>query len=186
MRLLRSSLRTRAALAHLAATLAARRVRAQTIEEKAQLCAACHGENGIPQQKTTPVIWGQHQGYLYLQLRDYKSGARKNDIMTPLAQTLERDDMMALAQLFLAEAVARSAASRAAPRRRGRAGAARQHRDRLHIGALRPRRHIGRRRRLLQVGPALLREIERQRHHVVALSVCASADMISLLRAPLL
>ena len=49
---------------------------AQTIEEKAQLCAACHGENGIPQEKTTPVIWGQYQGYLYLELRDYKSGAR--------------------------------------------------------------------------------------------------------------
>jgi cytochrome c553 len=74
--------------------------RAETVEEKAQLCAACHGENGIPQQKTMPVIWGQHQGYLYLQLRDYKSGARKNDIMSPLAQTLERDDMMALALYF--------------------------------------------------------------------------------------
>jgi cytochrome c553 len=73
---------------------------AETIEDKAQLCAACHGENGIPQQKTTPVIWGQHQGYLYLDLRDYKSGARKNDIMSPLAQTLERDDMMALALYF--------------------------------------------------------------------------------------
>src|SRR5262245_56825718 len=70
---------------------------AETIEEKAQLCAACHGENGIPQQKTTPVIWGQYQGYLVLDLRDYKSSARKNDIMTPLAQTLERDDLMALA-----------------------------------------------------------------------------------------
>jgi cytochrome c553 len=73
---------------------------AQTIEEKAQLCAACHGENGIPQEKTTPVIWGQYQGYLYLELRDYKSGARKNDIMSPLAETLARDDMMALALYF--------------------------------------------------------------------------------------
>jgi cytochrome c553 len=74
--------------------------RADTVEEKAQLCAACHGENGIPQQKTMPVIWGQGQGYLYLQLRDYKSGARKNDIMSPIAQTIERDDMMALALYF--------------------------------------------------------------------------------------
>src|SRR5215471_20616718 len=73
---------------------------AQTVEEKAQICGACHGENGIPQQKTMPVIWGQQQGYLYLQLRDYKSGARKNDIMSPLAQSLERDDMMALALYF--------------------------------------------------------------------------------------
>ena len=72
---------------------------AQTIEEKAQICGACHGENGVPQQKTMPVIWGQYQGYLYLQLRDYKSG-RKNDIMSPLAQTMERDDMMALALYF--------------------------------------------------------------------------------------
>jgi cytochrome c553 len=46
------------------------------------------------------VIWGQHQGYLYLQLRDYKSGSRRNDIMSPLAQTLERDDMMAIALYF--------------------------------------------------------------------------------------
>ena len=73
---------------------------AQTIEEKAAACAACHGENGVPPDKTFPVIWGQHQGYLYLQLRDYKSGARKSDIMSPLAQTMERDDMMALALYF--------------------------------------------------------------------------------------
>jgi cytochrome c553 len=73
---------------------------AQAIEQKAQLCAACHGETGVPQQKTTPVIWGQQLGYLYVQLRDFKSGARKNDQMSPIAAPLERDDMMALAQYF--------------------------------------------------------------------------------------
>ena len=41
------------------------------------MCGGCHGENGVPQEKTTPVIWGQHLGYLYLQLRDYKRGDRK-------------------------------------------------------------------------------------------------------------
>src|SRR4051795_5088612 len=61
---------------------------AQTIEEKAQLCAACHGENGIPQEKTTPVVWGQYQGYLYLEQRNYKSAERKNDITSPLAEPL--------------------------------------------------------------------------------------------------
>src|SRR3954470_10853751 len=75
-------------------------VRADTLEEKAAMCAGCHGENGIPQEKTTPVIWGQHQGYLYLQLRDYKRGDRKDEVMEPIAQSLERDDMMALAQFF--------------------------------------------------------------------------------------
>lgn len=87
-------------IAILAALLLPAASPAQTIEEKAQLCAACHGENGIPQEKTTPVIWGQYQGYLYLELRDYKSGARKNDIMSPLAETLAREDMMALALYF--------------------------------------------------------------------------------------
>ena len=74
--------------------------RAQSIEEKAQICSACHSENGIPRDKATPVIAGQHQGYLYLQLRDYKLGTRANEVMAPIAQALERDEMMALAEYF--------------------------------------------------------------------------------------
>ena len=73
---------------------------AQSIDEKAQVCAGCHGENGVPQLPGAPVIWGQQQGYLYLELRDYKSGARQNDVMSPIAQSLERDDMAALALYF--------------------------------------------------------------------------------------
>jgi cytochrome c553 len=75
---------------------------AQTIEEKAQVCAVCHGEDGKPQQQPfpIPVIWGQQLGYLFFQLRDFKSGFRKNEQMTPLAQALERDDLLALAQYF--------------------------------------------------------------------------------------
>jgi cytochrome c553 len=73
---------------------------AQSIDEKAQVCAGCHGESGVPQQKTWPAIWGQQQGYLYLQLRDFKSGARKDDVMSPIAQSLERADMQALALYF--------------------------------------------------------------------------------------
>jgi cytochrome c553 len=75
-------------------------VRAQTIEEQAQICSACHGENGVPQDKATPVIAGQHQGYLYLQLRDYKNGTRANEVMASIAGALERDEMMALAEYF--------------------------------------------------------------------------------------
>ena len=73
---------------------------AQTIEEKAQICSACHGDDGVPQDKATPVIAGQHQGYLYLQLRDYKNGTRANEPMASIAGALERDDMMALAEYF--------------------------------------------------------------------------------------
>jgi cytochrome c553 len=74
--------------------------RAQTIDEQAALCAACHGENGVPQQPSTPIIWGQNQGYLYLQLRDYQRGTRKNEQMSSLSSALSREEMMALAEYF--------------------------------------------------------------------------------------
>ena len=73
---------------------------ADPIEEKAKVCTACHGEAGIPQLKTTPVIWGQNAGYLFLQLRDFKAGARKNDLMSPVAATLAREDLLPLASYF--------------------------------------------------------------------------------------
>jgi cytochrome c553 len=73
---------------------------ADAVEEKTKLCATCHGEEGVPISKTIPVIWGQNEGYLYLQLRDFKSGARKNPLMNPIATQLEKDDMKALAAHF--------------------------------------------------------------------------------------
>ena len=73
---------------------------ADPIEDKAKLCVTCHGEQGIPQLKTTPVIWGQNAGYLFLQLRDFQSGARKNDLMSPIAATLAKEDLLPLAIYF--------------------------------------------------------------------------------------
>ena len=73
---------------------------AQSIEEKTQVCAGCHGQNGKPVDKAIPVIWGQQQGYLYIQLRDFKRGDRKNDIMQPIVASMERADMLAIAEYF--------------------------------------------------------------------------------------
>jgi cytochrome c553 len=96
----RRAARLRAVLMTAAVAMLMTGAAAQTSDEKARVCAGCHGENGVPQQKDWPVIWGQQQGYLYLQLRDFKSGARKNDIMSALTQSMERDEMMALALYF--------------------------------------------------------------------------------------
>ena len=73
---------------------------ADSIEEKAQVCAGCHGADGKPIDKTIPVIWGQQAGYIYIQLRDFKRGDRKSDIMQPIASAFERDDMLAIAEYF--------------------------------------------------------------------------------------
>ena len=73
---------------------------ADAIEDKASVCTACHGEKGLPLEPSIPIIWGQQEGYLYLQLRDFQKGARKDDRMTPIAQSLSKDDAQALAAYF--------------------------------------------------------------------------------------
>lgn len=73
---------------------------AQSIEAKVQICAGCHGEDGKPVDKTIPTIWGQQLGYIYIQLRDFKRGDRKNDTMQPIASEMERGDMLAIAEYF--------------------------------------------------------------------------------------
>jgi cytochrome c553 len=73
---------------------------AQSIAEKVEVCAGCHGQDGKPIDKTTPVIWGQQTGYIYIQLRDFKRGDRKNEIMQPIVASFEKEDMLAIAEYF--------------------------------------------------------------------------------------
>ena len=86
---------------------------ADSIEDKAALCGACHGEKGLPADPSIPIIWGQHEGYLYLELRDFQKGARKDDRMTPIAQSLSKEDAMALAAYFAAKSWPRTGAPEA-------------------------------------------------------------------------
>jgi cytochrome c553 len=83
--------------------LAARAPAAETIAEKAEVCSACHGENGVPIDKVIPNIWGQNEGYIYIELRDMKKGARKNEQMAPVVQDMSREDMLAFAAYFAAK-----------------------------------------------------------------------------------
>ena len=76
---------------------------AQSVEEKVQVCAACHGADGKPVDKTIPTIWGQQAGYIYIELRDFKRGDRKSDIMQPIASSMERQDMLDIAQYLSAK-----------------------------------------------------------------------------------
>jgi cytochrome c553 len=77
---------------------------ADDIETKAEACAACHGQNGVPiDPKTVPIIWGQQQSYLVKQLHDYRSGDRDNPIMSPIAKGLAQDDLRKIAAYFAAK-----------------------------------------------------------------------------------
>jgi cytochrome c553 len=75
---------------------------AESIEEKAVLCGACHGLKGVPEDKSIPIIWGQNSGYLYLQFRDFQKGARKDERMSAVAQNVVKEDALALAEYFAA------------------------------------------------------------------------------------
>ena len=88
------------------------------IEAKAQVCAACHGQNGVPTDpKTIPIIWGQQQSYLVKQLHDYRSGDRDNPIMSPIAKSLAQEDLRKIAAYFAAKGwpTQRAAAASASP-----------------------------------------------------------------------
>jgi cytochrome c553 len=86
------------------AVIAAPAYAADDIEAKAQACAACHGQNGVPvEPKTIPIIWGQQQSYLVKQMHDYRSGDRDNPIMSPIAKGLAQEDLRKIAAYFAAK-----------------------------------------------------------------------------------
>jgi cytochrome c553 len=94
---------------------------ANDIEATAQLCAACHGQNGVPSDpKTVPIIWGQEPSYLFKQMRNYRNGERDNPIMSPIAKSLAEEDLRKIASYFAAKSwPAQSATATPAPPPKG-------------------------------------------------------------------
>ena len=70
---------------------------------KAGLCMACHGPQGNPVMPLTPALAGQTARYIYLQLRDFQEGRRSNELMSPMAKDLTRDEMRELGAWFAAQ-----------------------------------------------------------------------------------
>ncbi len=70
------------------------------LRETIETCAGCHGERGASTEDSFPILAGQELYYLYVQLKDYKSGLRKNEIMTPIVAKLEKKELLALAKYF--------------------------------------------------------------------------------------
>ncbi|MGH7030077.1 MAG: c-type cytochrome [Stellaceae bacterium] len=67
---------------------------------KTQLCASCHGRDGVPSDHTVPIIWGQQAGYLRKQLNDYKNGDRDSQSMSSIAESLSDRDVSQIAAQF--------------------------------------------------------------------------------------
>lgn len=66
----------------------------------ADVCAACHGEEGTTISDAFPRLAGQSPEAIYKQLSDYRSGARYNDQMTPIAQALTDEQLAQVSAYF--------------------------------------------------------------------------------------
>ena len=65
-----------------------------------QLCALCHGPNGLASAPDAPHLAGQSAIYTAAQLRAYRSGARKHEVMAVIAKNLSDADIAALAAWY--------------------------------------------------------------------------------------
>jgi cytochrome c553 len=74
---------------------------AQAIEQKVVVCKACHLTGTLQSTSVIPNIWGQSEGYIYIQLRDFKSGARnapEDAAMRGFVATMSDADMLEIAK----------------------------------------------------------------------------------------
>lgn len=70
-------------------------------QAKAGICAGCHGADGNGgADPTWPKLAGQDPDYIAKQLADFKSGARKDPIMSGMAAPLSATDMKNLGAYF--------------------------------------------------------------------------------------
>lgn len=68
-----------------------------------EVCASCHGMDGNSPLPENPKLGGQHADFLAKALRDYKSGARKNPVMTGFAAGLTSRDIENLSAYYAAQ-----------------------------------------------------------------------------------
>jgi cytochrome c553 len=67
---------------------------------KTGMCAACHGAAGISAVPMYPNLAGQKEAYLAKQLKDFKTGKRKDPVMAPMAMALSDEDMANIAAYY--------------------------------------------------------------------------------------
>lgn len=67
------------------------------------VCVACHGADGNSVITANPKLAGQHPEYLIKQLKNFKSGDRKNAVMPGMVANLTEEDFANLGAYFGAQ-----------------------------------------------------------------------------------
>jgi cytochrome c553 len=71
---------------------------------KAQLCAACHGENGVSAMPNTPHLAAQPALSIFYQLLQFRDQRRKGGGMEAIAASLSEQDMRDIAAYYASQA----------------------------------------------------------------------------------
>jgi cytochrome c553 len=65
-----------------------------------QICAACHGVEGVSAAPVNPHLAAQHAEYTALQLDNFKTGLRKNPVMMAMAANLTPEESRSIGVYF--------------------------------------------------------------------------------------
>ena len=68
-----------------------------------EVCVACHGEQGVSASPDYPNLAGQSGAAIYKQLNDYRTGSRKNQLMTDIAKALDEATLADVAAYYAAQ-----------------------------------------------------------------------------------
>src|SRR5260370_42537942 len=66
---------------------------AETIEERAVTCFACHGARGLSETENTPSLGGQQTPYALIQLFMFREKLRTFEPMNEMAKSMTDDDL---------------------------------------------------------------------------------------------
>ena len=69
------------------------------------MCQTCHGYDGIARTPITPHIAGESEIYLQTQLKAFRSGKRKHEIMSVIAAQLSDEDISNLSAWYSSIAI---------------------------------------------------------------------------------
>lgn len=70
------------------------------VKDLLEQCIGCHGEKGASTEPEYPILAGQHFYYLYVQMKDFKSGSRNNETMSAIVADMAKSQMKLLAKYF--------------------------------------------------------------------------------------
>jgi cytochrome c553 len=88
-------------IAAFAVALFASSTSAESIQERAAACLACHGERGTSETENTPSLGGQQAPYALIQLFMFREKLRSFDPMNEVTKDFNDDDLRAFSDFIV-------------------------------------------------------------------------------------